>query len=272
MAKSNRLWCIELMQNVKPVMSRTSFALWGPVCLVLALSGCASTVEEAPDTDPSKAADVRAELAAGYMQRGQLQVARSELQRALEIEPTNSRANHMMALLQARLRHRSEAEEYFKRAIRNDKENSIAMHDYGVFLCQEGKVKEALAQFQAAMDNPLYRGNALTHLRAGECYLVKANDRRAAEKHFRTALEINPGISAALYYMAEISFEDKKYLPARGYIERYFATGRDSSKSLLLAARIEERLGDKKMAATYEEKLRTKYPASQEAKQTSRHK
>lgn len=258
------------MRKDKPAMSSISCLNSGVIVLLLALSGCAATVEETAESDPSKAADVRAQLAAGYMQRGQLQVARSELQRALEIEPEHSRANHMMALLQVRLRNRDEAEEYFKRAIRSDKENSIAMHDYGVFLCQEGQVEKAMEQFQAAMNNPLYRGSALTNLRAGECYLVKGSNPREAEKHFRKALEINPGIAAALYHMAQISYADKKFLSARGYIERYFAAGRDSSKSLLLAAQIEHRLGDKKMAAEYADKLRAKYPASKEAKQISK--
>ncbi len=236
--------------------------------LVAGLGACISTTSNpAPESDPDKAADVRAELAAGYMQRGQLEVARTELQRALEIDPQHSRANHMMALLQLRLRDPKSAEYYFKRAISSDKENSIAMHDYGVFLCQSNRLDEAMKQFQAAVNNPLYQGAALTNLRAGECYMVKGSDPRTAEKFLRAALEKSPGLPAALYHMAEINFLDKKYLSARGYIERYFATGRDSAQSLLLAARIEHSLGDKKMAGEYAEKLRTRYPKSKEAKQ-----
>lgn len=235
--------------------------------LVSIFSACVGIQDSTPEGDPAKAADVRAELAAGYMQRGQLTIARTELQRALEIDPQHSRANHMMALLQLRLRDPKQAELYFKRAISSNKENSIAMHDYGVFLCQLGRLDEAMAQFHAALKNPLYRGTALTNLRAGECHMVKGTNRRAAERYLRTALQTNPNLSAALYHMSEISFVDKNYLSARGYIERYFATGRDSAKSLLLAVRIEQRLGDKKMAAKYAENLRTKYPSSKEAKQ-----
>jgi len=239
------------------------------VLSALVLSACVSNVSkpEPDEKELTKRAISHTELALGYLRRDQLEVARSELERALEIKPDLSTANHVMANLQVRMRNRSEAEKYYKNAIRYDHENSSAMHDYAVFLCQDGRVKEAMATFDRALANPLYRGIAVTNLRAGECVSIKGKDNDRAEEYFRKALQASPRQPNALENMAQISYAKKNYLSARGYIERYFATGNETARSLLLAAQIEQRLGAKDVARKYAERLRSQFPSSDEAKQ-----
>ena len=213
--------------------------------IVIGIAGCTTTKTppEEEAWDPGKRADVHAQLAANYMQRDQSEIARGELEQALAIAPDHSRANYVMAVLQGRLGNDGEAEKYFRRAVRVDAENSQAAHDYGVFLCRQGRVDEALAQFNKAPSNPLYRGDALTALRAGECLTVNGKSRDTAEAYFRKALDINPKMASALYQMSEINFSRGNFLSARAYIERYFATAQETPRSLLLAYRIESELG-----------------------------
>lgn len=235
----------------------------------LLLAGCATvgprSTEGASDADTRAA--VHTELALGYLQRDQKKTALDELEHALDIAPSHSQANYVMAMLQTQLGHPEKADRHYRRALESDPQNSVAAHDYGIFLCKEGKVEEAMKYFESALDNPLYRRKTLTNLRAGECLINMRTDRRGAERYFRAALKANPRLGPALYYMADISYAREEYLAARGYIERYFAAGPDTPASLLLAVKIESKLSAKDVAKEYATRLKKKFASSDEAKQ-----
>lgn len=235
------------------------------------LAACASqtttTTEVNPEWDPAKRADVHAQLAVQYMERDQLAVALEEVNQALAIDPRHSRSNYVMAVLQTRLKEYDKVNTYYQRALKYDPNNSEAAHDYGVFLCNEGKVDQALKYFEQALANPLYTGTISTNVRAGEC-LVNANKQRdRAERFFEAALAVNPEVPAALYYMADIKYDSRNYLSARGFIERFFSVSPETAGSLLLAAKIETQLGATDIAAEYGKRLKAKFPTSEEARQ-----
>lgn len=233
------------------------------------LAGCASSGPQVSQgaSDAESRASVHTQLALGYLQRDQKKTALNELERALEIAPSHSQSNYVMAMLQTQLDHRDKADRYYRRALKSDPENSAAAHDYGIFLCQQGRVEEAMKYFQSALDNPLYRRKTLTNLRAGQCLINMRTDRRGAEPYFRAALEANPRQSAALYHMADIAYAREEYLKARGYIERYFAVGPDTPQSLLLGVKIESKLSADDVAREYATRLRQQFASSDEAKQ-----
>lgn len=242
-------------------------ALW---CMLgaLLLAGCA-TVETGSTGDVEDAharAGAQTELALGYLQRNQKKTALDELERALEIAPDHSRANYVMAMLQTQLGHPQLAERHYRAALKSDPENAVAAHDYGIFLCKEGRVEAAMEQFDDALSNPLYRRKTLTNLRAGECLMNMRTDRRGAERYFRAALNANPRLGPALYHMADIAYARREYLKARAYIERYFSVGSDTPASLLLAVKIESKLGAEEVAAEYAARLRKKFASSDEAR------
>ncbi len=234
--------------------------------IALGLSACASNQQIGKTADPAKRADVRTQLAVSYMQRNQLEVAREELEHALEIDPDHSAANHAMAALQERLGNNEDAERHFRVAVRSDAENSQAAHDFGTFLCRRGRVQEALAQYESALSNPLYQQPDMSNLRAGECLITYGNA-QAAEPYFRKALRINPRLSLGLYHMADINFRRRNYLSARGYIERYFAIAPKTPQSLLLAYKIEHQLKAPEVAEEYASLLRGKFARSKAAQE-----
>lgn len=242
-----------------------------PACVLgalLLLAGCA-TVESGLSEgaeDAESRAEARTELALGYLKRDELKTARDELEQALEIDPSNTRANYVMAMLQTQLGDPDKAERHYRRSLKSDPGNAVAAHDYGLFLCKEGRVEAAMQQFENALNNPLYRRKTLTNLRAGECLVNMLTDRRGAERYFRAALNANPRLGPALYHMADIAYARGEYLAARGYIERYFATAPDTPASLLLAVKIESKLGAGDVAAKYAARLRKKFASSDEAR------
>lgn len=234
---------------------------------VLLLVSCA-TVNGGPTSgasDNDARAQVHTELALGYLQRNQKQTALVELEEALEASPGHSQANYVMAMLQSQLDNPEKADLHYRRALESNPRNSIATHDYAIFLCKRGKVEEAMKYFESALNDPLYGRKTLTNLRAGECLMNMRTDRRGAEPYFQAALDANPRLARALYYMADISFARGNFLAARGYIERYFSVAPDTPQSLLLAVRIESRLNAEDVAREYATRLKKKFASSDEA-------
>lgn len=237
------------------------------VLLIVAVAGCASSSEREADLDKmNKRAETHVMLGASYLQRGQLDVAKEELEKALKEMPDNSQANNIMAVLQWRLHKFDEADRLFRKALDKDSGNSSAHHNYGAFLCDRGKLDAGMRHFDAAAGDALYPYIAEVNLNAGIC-LMKKPAPGAAEKYFREALRINPKLPSALYEMAKISADSGQRLSARGFIERYFQSAEDTPESLLLAVRIEHALGNKNAEASYALRLRSKFPASPEAGQ-----
>lgn len=240
-------------------------------CLLVSLliAGCA-TVESGTSrgaSDADSRAAVHTDLALGYLQRDQKKTALAELERALEIAPSHSQSNYVMAMLQTQLGNPEKADRYYRKALESDPQNSEAAHDYGNFLCKEGRVEEAMEYFKSALRDPLYNRKGLTNLRAGECLIKMRTDRRGAEPYLRAALDVNPRLASALYHLADIAYARQEYLAARGYIERYFAVGPDTPASLLLAVKIESKLNAEEVAGSYAARLRKKFSSSDEARQ-----
>jgi type IV pilus assembly protein PilF len=235
--------------------------------LIVAVAGCASSTEREADLEKkNKLAETHVLLGSSYLQRGQLNVAKEELDKALKIAPDNSQANNIMAELQSRLKKYDEADRLFRKALDLDEKNSSAHDIYGTFLCDRGKLDAGVRHFDAAAGDALYPYTAEVNLNAGLC-LMKKPAPAVAEKYFREALRINPKLPGALYQMARLSVDSGQRLPARGFIERYFQSAEDTPESLLLAVRIERALGNKNAEASYALRLRSKFPTSPEAGQ-----
>ncbi len=243
---------------------------WLAVGLALILAaGCTTTKPAKPKWNPEERVDLHVKLGWGYLQRGQLEVARQELERALALDSNNSRANHIMAILQIRLKNSADAGPYFVRAVRSDPDSIDVRNDYGVYLCDLSRRKEGMQQFEEALASPLNRRREMTYLRAARC-LMGGTDWPAAEIYLRNALNIQPRLSDALYLMAQLKYREQNYMSARAHLQRYFDSGALNSKALLLAVQVERSLGARDLESRYAKQLRSQYPKSQEVKQLDR--
>lgn len=248
-------------------MMRIQFFVVMLVVAGLILGGCASQAErDEKATRHSKRVEIHTQLGANYLSRNQLDIAQQELEQALALNSDDSQANHIMGLLQIRLKRDDKADDYLQRAVREQPENSDARNSYGVFLCERGRLDEADQQFRAAIKNPLYKTPEQASLNGGICQVQKGNKAAAAE-YLRLTLKHNPRQPQALLHMARLSFETNEMLAGRGFMQRYFEVAQDSPEALLLAFRIERALGAKDAQASYALRLRGKFPESAEAKQ-----
>jgi type IV pilus assembly protein PilF len=206
-------------------------------------------------------AKVHTELAAGYYARGQYAVALHEVHIALAAQPDLAQAYHILGLIRAALREDKEAETAFRRAIALQPQHSEAHNNYGLFLCQRGRVEEALDHFETALGNPLYATPERALANGGACALSQGNPARA-EVYFTRALALAPNLDAALLGMAEVDFRSQRLLAARGKLHRLSNQGELGAQALWLGVRVERALGDKAAENSYAAQLRRRFPES----------
>ncbi len=243
------------------VVAMTIIGLWLP--------GCGGKAREELAEKNANRIEIYTSLAGQALAQNNLDAALLEAKRAIKVDPDNSQANDMMALVQARLRDDARAEKHFRRAIASDNRNSDAHNNFGVFLCERGRIDEAIPHFDAALENPLYKTPVRANLNAAQCLLKKA-DYAGAEKYFRAALALDPRSTVALYNLARLSYDRQDYLKTRAFLSRFFEVTKESPEALLLAVKTERALGSNTTAADYKFRLRSKFPDSAEAKLVDR--
>ncbi len=233
--------------------------------LVMVLASCNKAVVRDPNYTSDQLAEVNMKLGVAYMEEGRYDVALNKLQKALDADANFAAAHSMLGVLYNRMGKMGEAEEHYRRSVELDPQDSLALNNYGQFLCQKGETAEGIKMFLQALENPVYASPEAAYTNAGTCSLL-AKDPKQAETYFRKALTINPGVAVALYQMADMSFKKKDYLAARGYLQRYQEVAQHDARSLWLGVRVEHELGNHDAEASYALSLRSKFPDSQETR------
>ncbi len=234
--------------------------------LVLVLSACAATPqEERADMRMKRAAKANVQLGVAYMREGNLEIAEGKLRKAIEQDPDSVRAHDAIAVLYGRIEKNELAEKHFKRALSLNPDDSRAHNNYGLFLCQTGDYEDADKQFNLAASNPLYSGRPAALTNAGVC-ANKIPDAAKAEQYFRDVLEFAPDYSPALLNMVSTSYEQGKFMSARGYLQRYEQVAPHSAESLWLGVRVEYALKDMSSSGRYGVLLKNNFPDSNQAK------
>ena len=218
-----------------------------------------------PESSKSyKSAKVHTELAGLYYQRSQMGIALDELKQALNADPDYAPAYSVRGLVNMALREDKDAEADFRRSLSLDDTDSETHNNYGWFLCQRGRENESIPQFMAAIKNPLYTTPGLAYLNAGVCSR-KAGNNRDAEDFLKRALNVQPGLTRAMYALAELNFAEGDYSSAKQYFTN-FAQNSDNltAEQLWLGVRINRQIGDRINAASYSMQLRNRFPDSHE--------
>ncbi len=236
--------------------------------LLFGLAGCVAqptTTTGGPEARSSSVGDVGAqvhtELAANYFLRAQHAVALQELAEAIKSDSGYAPAYNMLGLVHGELREDQRAEEDFRRAIALSPQFSEAHNNFGSFLCQRKRMKEAREHYETALANPLYASPEKALSNAGACSLEQG-DLAAAEMYFLRAIRRAPNHASAQLGMAEVHFRQGRWLAARAVLRQLTEQAEVSPQALWLGVRVERRLGDREAEANYGAQLRRRYPES----------
>ena len=245
-------------------------SLWRWVaCLLLAVMLGACSAQQSRDPgQPRSPAEINAELGLRYMQQDDYEVALEKLKRALKQNPRLASAHHYIALLYDRLGSSDQAGQHFALAISLAPNNAAIQNNYGVFLCKQGHYRQAEERFLQVLKVPDYKRPDETYENAGLCAL-RIPDKQKAAGYFTRALAFNPLRTNSLYQMMKLSLDGGRLQEAEGFLRRYEKLAAHSPQSLLLAVRIERRLGNQTALRAYMQQLRSRFPDSQEAHRLS---
>lgn len=199
-----------------------------------------------------------------YLELGMLEDAKGKLETALDLDSGNGDIHNAMAIFYEQIKEYPEAEQYYESALRRKSDSFDIKNNYGRFLCERGNYAKGIAMLQEALAEPMNnrQWHALTSL--GLCY-VKQNDLQRGEEYLRQALQLQGDYPPALLEMQKLSYQNRQYMSARAFLERYLAVGNHTPETLWLAFQTERSLGNRSMAEEYRRLLLNSFPASQEA-------
>lgn len=227
-------------------------------------AGCSNTLSD--NAESGKASDYYTQLGVGYLQKGRIDLASMNLEKAIKDSPSSSAAHHYYALLQQRLGNKDLAGQHFQKALKLNNKDSELLNNYGSFLCHNAQYDQAEAAFLAALRDPLYKTPEFAYTNAGVC-IGKKGDKARAEEYFRQALQANANFPDALYHMAKLNYEKGNNAKAQAFLYRYNDAAPANPDGLLLCYQIQTAMNETTAAKNCAANLQAQYPDSQAASQ-----
>ncbi len=258
----------------KTVLGKTVLgkAVW--FALMLILTGCvSSTLRNTPSgkeitektANLSEAATKRLTLGLKYLENGNLERAKFNLDRATQHAPNSHEVMVGMAYYYEQVKEFALARKFYQSSLSVSPNNGDNLNSYASFLCNQEEYEEANKLFMKAINLPEYSGAGSSYENAGIC-ASRAGDRESAEAYFKKALNYNTGSARTLLEMASLSFGSRDFLTSRAYLRQHLQLTTGSPRALWLGIQIERLLGDKDALSSYQIKLVGMYPQSAETK------
>lgn len=215
-------------------------------------------------TQREAAARVNMQLGLGYLQQGNLAIAKEKLERARDIDPDLPDLHGAFALLDQRLGRDKEADKEYRTALQLQPHDPSMLNNYAVFLCSHGRADEGVRNFEQAAANPLYPTPWAAFTNAGVCLRAAHRDGEAAAR-FDRALRSNPAYSEAVFQASDLDLSQQKFANARLRIDIFLLNNTATPDLLLLAWRIAQAQNDEAGQQKYAARLAKEFPNSEQA-------
>ncbi|MDP5009510.1 MAG: type IV pilus biogenesis/stability protein PilW, partial [Glaciimonas sp.] len=192
-----------------------------------------------------------------------LEVALNEIKQAVSADPDFSDAYSVRGLIYMDMGEARLADDNLQRAMRLAPNNPDLANNYGWFLCQNGREKEAIAYFDAALKSRSYKSPSKALTNAGICSL-KFKDTVAAERYFLQSVQFESDNPLTNANLASLAYDRHDIERARFYVARVTKMDVLSSSVLWTAIKVERKLGNRVSAENLAMQLRQRYPESVE--------
>ncbi len=203
------------------------------------------------------------ELAIGYFEQGQTNVALDELKQVIANDPTYPEAYNLRGLIYMRLNDMRQAEDSFRRAVALNPRDANTLHNLGWLQCQQNRYPEADRTFEQALANPLYAGRAKTLMAQGVCH-ARAGRTADAERSLARAYELDAANPVTGYNLANLLYQRGELGRAQFYIRRLNNSELANAETLWLGIKVERRLNDRVAMGQLGDQLKRRYPQSRE--------
>jgi type IV pilus assembly protein PilF len=246
-------------------------------CSAALLAGCANQpgapgasgvgsdlVTESDEPDIRRRARLRLELATGYFEQGQTNVALDEIKQSLATDPTYAEAYNLRGLVYMRLNDVPMAEDSFRRALALNPRDADVAHNYGWLLCQQSRYSDSFRMFAQAAANPAHTGKAKTLMTQGVCQ-IRAGQRAEAEQSLMQSYELDAGNPVTGYNLANLLFQRGELTRAQFYIRRLNNSELANAETLWLGIKTERKLDNRTAVQQLANQLKKRFAKSPEA-------
>ena len=247
------------------------------ICLCLVMAGCLAACKTTYDTpkmvspstesqsqgNDAKRAAIRLQLGISYFQQDQYATALKELNNAISIDPNMSDAYAVRALVHMQMQDNDLAEQDFLKVTRLAPNSADNINNYGWFLCQTGKEKQAMELFERVIKDRTYSQPVKALNNAGLCSM-KMKDYAHAESYFSQSVRFDANNPTTNLNLAKINYIKQDYSRSQFYINRLIKSESTSAEILWLAIKIHHRLHDQNTVSTLYTQLHRSYPDSDE--------
>ena len=241
---------------------------------LMGLTGCATfsalpsaksdLVTPSDETEPRKRARIRLELATAYFHAGKPTIALDEVKQSMVADPTLAEAVALRGLIYMQLNEPVLAEGSFRKALDLNPVSVQVQHNFGLLLCQQGRMEEASRYLNAAIASPVEEERAKSWMILGLCQ-AKNKQIAQAESSLVKAYAIDPSNAPAAFSLSNFLFDNEQYTQSQGYVARLNQTNQANAESLWLGIKVARKLGDAKAVETLRSDLIQKFPNSKEA-------
>ena len=220
-------------------------------------------ITESDEPENRRRARLRLELASGYLENGQANVALDEIKQALIADPTFADGFNLRGLVYMKLNDVGLAEDSFRRALVLNPRDADVAHNYGWLMCQQARYPEGFRLFGQALANPVYRGSAKTLMAQGVCQ-IQAGLKQEAESSLTQSYQLDPGNPLTGYNLANLLYMRGEFTKSQFYIRRLNNSELANAETLWLGIKVERRLNNLEISQQLGTQLKRRYGQSRE--------
>ncbi len=208
-------------------------------------------------------ARTRMSLGLTYLQRGENAQAIFNLEKAKELAPNLPEVWNALAYYYEQVDELEMAEDAYRTSLRKDDNNADTYNNFGAFLCQNGKYKQAEELLLAAVKRPGYIRVADSYENLAYCALAQ-EDFAKYKQYLLNAVKHSSSRQNAVYNLATLEYAMGDMAEAKKWQTRLQNLGQVSAQATLLRYLIAYRTGDSAEQQVAEKFLVSVYPTSKE--------
>ncbi|WP_240674174.1 type IV pilus biogenesis/stability protein PilW [Crenobacter cavernae] len=235
--------------------------------LLGALLAAAAPLASAEPAPPAEIAELRTQLAVGYLKEGNLRAALESANVAVQTAPGYMSGHLIKGYIHQLLGQDADAETSMKKALAIEPASPEANNNYGWFLCENGRAEAALPYFKKALADPLYDSPQTAHANLGVC-LSRLGQRGEANDALLAALSQQPNFPLALREMTRLQLMQDNAKLAGFYFGRLTKVAPPASADdLMLGLKVARLTGNRTLEGQMSSQLRSRFPDSKETQQ-----